>query len=74
MKCPCCGNEMTRGTVQSARQIFFTPKAHRNWFIPDITGNEEICLSSHNWTMPTCIAYHCAKCKKVVIDYSSEAE
>ncbi|MGN0800403.1 MAG: PF20097 family protein [Christensenellales bacterium] len=42
MKCPCCGNEMTSGIVQSARQIFFTTKAHKNWFIPDVAGNEEI--------------------------------
>ncbi len=74
MKCPCCGNEMISGIVQSARQIFFTNKTHKNRFIPDASGNEEIMLSSHNWTRPTCIAYHCAKCKKVVIDYSVEAE
>ena len=74
MKCPCCGKEMTSGIVQSARQIFFTTKAHKNWFIPDTAGNEEIVLSSHNWTRPTCTAYHCAECKKVVVDYSAEVE
>ena len=60
MKCPCCQNEMASGVVQSARQIFFTTKAHKNWFIPDVEGNNEILLSSHNWTKPTCI----------VIDYA----
>ena len=74
MKCPCCGGEMTSGVVQSARQIFFTTKAHKNWFVPDTAGNEEVMLSSHNWTRPTCAAYHCSKCKKVVIDYSVEVE
>ena len=74
MKCPGCGNEMTGGVVQSARQIFFTTKAHKNWFAPDTTCSKEIILSSHNWTRPTCIAYHCAACKKVVIDYSAEVE
>jgi hypothetical protein len=74
MKCPCCGKEMTSGIVQSARQIFFTTKAHKNWFIPDTAVNEEIVLSSHNWTRPTCTAYHCAECKKVVVDYSAEVE
>ena len=74
MKCPCCGKEMTSGIVQSARQIFFTTKAHKNWFIPDTAGNEEIVLSSHNWTRPTCTAYHCAECKKVVVDYSAEVK
>lgn len=74
MKCPYCGNEMKSGVVQSARQIFFTTKPHKNWFIPDTTGKEEILLTSHNWTRPTCTAYHCAKCKKVVIDCSAEVE
>ena len=72
MKCPCCGNDMTSGLVQSARWIFFTTKAHKNFFVPNTAGNKEILLSSHNWTRPTCTAYHCAGCKKVVIDYSEE--
>lgn len=74
MKCPYCGNEMVSGKVQSARQIFFTAKAHKSWLVPDAATHEEIVLSSHNWTTPSCFAYHCAKCKKVVIDYSVEAE
>lgn len=32
MKCPCCGNEMESGIVQSARTIFFITKEHKNWF------------------------------------------
>lgn len=72
MKCPFCGNVMTNGIVQSARQIFFTTKAHKNWFLPDVATREEIVLSSHNWTGPTCVAYHCAACKKVVLDYSAD--
>jgi len=74
MKCPCCGKEMVSGVVQSGRQIFFTTKAHKIRFIPNIVENEETVLSSHNWTRPTCTAYHCAKCKKIVIDYSVEVE
>lgn len=74
MKCPCCGNEMTKGIVQSARQIFFTTKEHKNWFIPDVEGSDETVLSSHNWTKPTCTAYHCSDCKKVIIDYSINTE
>lgn len=74
MKCPCCGEEMVKGVVQSARKIFFTTKEHKFWFAPDIALEDEILLSSHNWTGPTCIAYICAECKKVVIDYSEKAE
>ena len=72
MKCPSCGIEMKSGVVQSARQIFFTTKEHKNWFIPDVAGEEGVMLSSHNWTRPTCKAFHCAACQKVVIDYSEE--
>ena len=74
MKCPCCGNEMEKGVVQSARQIFFTTKAHKFWLASDAACDGEIMLSSHNWTRPTCTAYHCGRCKKVVIDYADEVE
>lgn len=70
MKCPCCSSEMTRGWVQSARRILFTTLKSEAFF--DIKAKDDVILSSHNWTNPTCIAYHCADCKKVVIDYSEE--
>lgn len=71
MKCPCCSKEMTKGFVQSARRIFFTEVRNDSWL--DISGKDDVVLSTHNWTNPTCIAYHCEDCKKVVIDYSDEA-
>ena len=74
MKCPFCDNEMTKGVVQSARQIFFTTQAHKNWFVPDVAVGDEVVLSSRNWTRPTCAAYHCAECKKVIVDYSESVE
>ena len=73
MKCPCCGNKMKSGIVQSARTIFFTTKEHKIRFIPDVASGE-VVLSSHNWTRPKCAAYHCEECKKVVMDYSIEIE
>lgn len=72
MKCPCCNREMEKGVVQSAREIFFTTESHNFWFMP--SGNQEVSLSSHNWTQPTCIAYICRTCKKVVIDYAKKTE
>lgn len=72
MKCSCCNREMVSGVVQSARQIFFTTKEHKFWLVPDTACGEEVLLSSHNWTRPTCTAYHCPDCKKVVIDYNDE--
>lgn len=75
MKCPCCGKEMINGVVQSARQIFFTTKAHKFWFAPDANRNDEVLLCPDTWIAPTsCTAYHCPDCKKVVIDYSADTE
>jgi len=72
MKCPYCDNEMIKGYVVSARRILFSIDDNECLF--DIKSKEDVVLSSHNWTGPTCIAYHCAECQKVVIDYSKEAE
>ena len=69
MKCPTCGQEMEEGFVQSAREIFFTIEPHRFWFK---VKKEEVLLSSHNWTRPTCVAYLCSNCKKVVINYAEK--
>ena len=70
MKCPTCGQEMEEGVVQSAREIFFTIEPHRFWF--KVKKEEKVLLSSHNWTRPTCIAYLCRNCKKVVINYAEK--
>ncbi len=69
MKCPTCGQEMEEGFVQSAREIFFAIEPHRFWFK---VKKEEVLLSSHNWTRPTCVAYLCRNCKKVVINYAEK--
>jgi len=69
MNCPICHGDMKEGVIQSGRTIFFTPKAHKFFLAPDIDGEEEFTLSRHNWTRPTCKAYHCEKCRKVILDY-----
>ncbi len=69
MNCPCCNKEMIVGVVQSGREIFFTEKEHNFFLAP---GTEDVSLSYSNWTKPTCTAYHCPDCKKVVIDYSDK--
>lgn len=69
MKCPTCGQEMEEGFVQSAREILFAIEPHRFWFK---VKKEEVLLSSHNWTRPTCIAYLCRNCKKVIINYAEK--
>ena len=71
MNCPYCGNEMVDGVVQSAREIFFTTQPRNGWMTFKPHGGD-VSLSCHNLTRPTCIAYQCIGCKKVILDYSIE--
>lgn len=71
MKCPYCSNEMEEGVVQSARQFYFTTKPKKFSLTPDVT---DVWLSTHNMTNPTCLAFHCPECKKIVINYSENIE
>ena len=73
MQCPWCGAEMEAGLVQSARKIFFTTGARKSWFFVEPEGGD-ITLSRHNATGPACTARHCARCKRIVLDYSGEAD
>lgn len=73
MKCPICNHDMKEGVIQSGRIIFFTTEAHKFFMAPDEAADNEIVLSRHNWTRPTCKAYHCEKCKKVILDYNDES-
>jgi len=73
MKCPYCDNEMIKGVVQSGRPFFFTTKPQSFWMWPN-SLNDEFFLSSKNWIGPTCNANHCAKCKKVVLDYNEKVK
>ena len=73
MKCPYCGSEMEDGVVQSAREIFFTTQPRKGWnFFKPQAGDTS--LSWHNLTRPTCVAYLCRACKKVILDYDVEVE
>ena len=71
MKCPCCGKPMTSGVVQSQRKIIYTTEP-KGTFI--VAGGEDVVLSSRNFVGPTCLAYICKECEKVVIDYSVNVE
>ena len=72
MNCPDCGNEMTRGWVQSARRVLFTTTKNESGFSFKAKG--DVVLTANNFINPTCIAYHCGACKKVVIDYAQKDE
>lgn len=66
MTCPFCNNPMTPGFVQARAEVYFTEKPHKLMFAAK--GND-IVLTQHNNTAPTCTAWHCPLCQKVVIEY-----
>ena len=72
MNCPYCGNEMTRGWVQSARKVLFTTTKKEGSFLTN--NKNDVVLTVNNFVNPSCIAYLCGTCKKVVIDYAEKAE
>ena len=72
MKCPCCSNEMTKGWVQSGRRVLFTTIKNESGLV--IKDKSDVVLTVNNFVNPTCIAYHCGNCKKVVIDYAQKPE
>ena len=71
MNCPVCGKKMGVGFVESQSRIFFVEQ-RKSVIWPFWTDNDETKLCDF-WSVPTCIAYICRSCKKVVIDYTSDA-
>ena len=57
---------MIPGFVQARGEVYFTEKPHKLLF--DAKGTD-IVLTRHNNTAPTCSAWHCPICKKVVIEH-----
>lgn len=73
MKCPYCGNEMTKGFIQGRSDFFFTQKPQRFLVAPQ---GEDIALSDNRVLYitggPKCEAYCCRDCKRVIVDYRLE--
>ena len=68
MKCPVCGKEMTEGFLQAPRAVYFSEEQLEHFFI---RPNEKIALlTRNNLDDPKGIAWRCADCKKVVVDYT----
>ena len=57
---------MTPGFVQARAEVYFTEKPHKLMFAAK--GND-IVLTQHKNTAPTCTAWHCPACRKVVVEY-----
>lgn len=57
---------MISGVVQARSEVYFTEKPHKMLF--SAKGND-VVLTKNNMTAPTCTAYHCPACKKVLVEY-----
>lgn len=66
MKCPYCNEEMRRGYIQSARQIFWGKEKHKISFIPNRDG--EFNISDGILNGATSEANYCEECKKLIIE------
>ena len=70
MKCPYCGEEMVLGYIQCRDGLFWTPKKQLVAALSGL-GRGRVRLANHTSNTTTC-AFHCANCKKIVIDYGVE--
>ena len=70
MLCPWCNQEMTAGFLMSSRPVIFGPEARETVLWPRREG--EVKLTKRFWTMPRTPAWHCARCRRVVVEYGTE--
>lgn len=72
MKCPYCQKEMEAGFIQCRDGVAWTPKKYLiAAFSP--FGKNSVSLANDTIRDPDAvIAWHCADCKKVVIDYAED--
>lgn len=65
MICPYCNNPMISGFVQARGEVYFTEKPHK--MLLGARG-EDVAFTKNNKIAPTCMAYHCQICRKVVVE------
>ncbi|SHE33593.1 hypothetical protein SAMN02745249_00236 [Atopostipes suicloacalis DSM 15692] len=65
MKCPYCEEEMDKGFVQSARNIFWSTEEKKLVFAPGKSDDIPIASGFNGATKES---YFCKNCKKIIID------
>ena len=75
MKCPYCNGEMKKGYIQSSYPIAWTPRKLK-CFTPNAFYAKDSCLLADIGAISAAcaIAYHCEKCKNVIIPYGRDDE
>lgn len=72
MKCPFCGKEMEKGVVQSTREFYFTMEPSKYSSVL-LNLDTDVRLSGGSiLKLPTCTAFRCRDCKKVILDYAEK--
>lgn len=72
--CPYCGKPLVQGYMQSPRPISWLPKKLKRFTNTGFLENGAVVLSQGKpLAAPCAIAYHCAACKKVILDYADNA-
>ena len=56
---------MISGFVQARGEVYFTEKPHK--MLLGARG-EDVAFTKNNKIAPTCMAYHCQICRKVVVE------
>jgi hypothetical protein len=57
---------MITGLIQARGEVYFTEKPHK--MLLGAKG-KDVVLTKNNMTAPTCPAYHCPACRKVIVEY-----
>ena len=67
MLCPWCDQEIAQGFLQSSRGVVVGPEKRESALWPPKEG--EVKLTKRSWTLSAVPARHCARCKRVVVEY-----
>ena len=67
MLCPWCNQEMKQGFLQSSRGVIFAPEVKEGVVLA--LEEEDVKLTKRFWSTPRALAWHCAGCKRVVVEY-----
>lgn len=71
MNCPYCNKEMEKGLIQSSQEIAWIKGDKRKLFAKAEFHENAVALSEFSfWKGSAVVAYHCADCHKVIVDYS----
>lgn len=67
MKCPYCNEEMSKGILQSGRNIIWSTAKHKTTFNANHT-KDELTIAKENLIGAYIDCYYCKFCDKIIIN------